>query len=176
MKVKQFLFAGSLAAATLFGACNKDNNDSEDVNAQDQTFIKAASMSNRAEIELGNLAAIRAGDNAVKMYGQRMVSEHTTAQKDLKDITDDIDLKINLNDSLGAPHTALRQRLMGLSGRGFDSVYMNSQVASHRMTLANFQAQINGGMNNKVKGYANTYLPGIQMHLAMADTMAIRLR
>lgn len=106
-----------------------------------------------------------------------MVNDHTTAQTQLLQTINDINMEgASTNDSLGAAHVALRQRLMGLSGRGFDSVYMNSQVMMHQLSIAQFQAEANGGASASLRNYASSKLPSLQMHLNMADSIVRRVR
>jgi putative membrane protein len=172
MKLKTLLFGCVLATA--FVACDKD--EDEEVNEQDRTFVRMASISNRAEIELGNLALSKAADASVRNFAQMMVTDHTTAQAQLRQTIDDIDMQnASINDSLGTTHVALRQRLMGLSGRGFDSVYMNSQVMMHMQSIALFQAEANGGASTSLRNYANSKLPNLQTHYNMADSIARRV-
>jgi putative membrane protein len=172
MKLRNLLL-GCMAATALV-ACDKDND--EDVNDQDRMFVQMASMSNRAEVELGNLALSRASDASVRNFAQMMVNDHTMAQSELLDVVDDIDMEnANVNEPMDAQHIALRQRLMGLSGRGFDSVYMNSQVMMHLQSITLFQAEANGGASPSLRNYAGSKIPNLQMHYNMADTIARRV-
>ena len=176
MKLNSLLLAGSLSALVFFTACEKDEKAEADVNEQDRTFAVQASQSNRAEIELGNLALAQASNDSVKYYAQLMVTEHTQAQNELKEVADDMDLNVNLDQPLGAEFTAIQQSLAGLSGAAFDSIYMKSQVVSHQTTLANFQTEINSGGSANVKAYANKYLPHIQTHLDMANRIHTQVK
>ena len=172
MKMKNVWLAGLLATGLVFTACDKDKENDETANAQDRTFALQASQSNRSEIQLSQMALTQAADNGIKAYAQAMVDHHTMAETELKDIADDIDLDVNLNDTLAPDQVALRNRLMGLAGAGFDSVYINGQVMSHQKTLTIFDAQLSGGMNAKLRQYATEKRPVIAMHLQMADSLA----
>jgi putative membrane protein len=171
MKLKNVWLAGTFAAALAFTACEKNENE-ETANAQDRTFVLQASQSNRSEIELSQMALTHGADSSVKAYAQTMVDHHTMAENDLKDVADDIDLDVNLTDTLTPDQVALRNRLMGLNGMAFDTAYINGQVMSHQKTLTIFDAQLSGGMNAKVRQYATDKRPAIQMHLTMADSLA----
>ena len=175
MKLNKFFAGTALSALLLLTACDK-NNDEENVNAQDTNFVMQASMSNRAEIELGNLALTRAANDSVKYFAQLMITEHTNAQTDLRDVVDDLDINIDLEQPLTADMMAARNMLAALNGRAFDSVYMRSQVMSHQMTIANFQTELNAGGSDRVKAYANEYLPHVQMHYNMAVRLHARVR
>ena len=175
MKLNRLFLIGALSTVFIVSACDKDNDDDDETtNAQDQTFVMQAAMSNRAEVELGTLATTRAENASVKEFGQMMVTEHTTAQSELADIADDLDL--GLADSLDAENKALKETLSALSGAAFDVAYMNSQVAAHEKTLANFDAEISGGSNQQVKAYASKYRPHIRMHLDSATAVNDRIK
>ena len=173
MKLKRAHVAGIVATALLFAACKKDNNDTkEPVSAQDETFIVKASQSNRAEIDLGNLALQKATDSTVKMFAQMMVDDHTTAQNDLQTVVGNLNTTANLNDSLSADQVAMHTMLQGLSGTAFDSAYIQGQLLGHQQTLNDFDTELNGGQNARVKTYAATYRPKIQSHYTLADSIA----
>jgi putative membrane protein len=176
MKWKEMLVLGSLAALVLAGCDKDDEDEANKVNAQDQSFAVQASMSNRAEIELGTLAQTKASDASVKNFAQMMVAQHTTAQGELTSIAGSANLSVSLTDSLGATHKSLRDSLMARTGRAFDTIYIKSQVRAHQMSLVNFQSEENGGMNQDLKNYASKYRPAVQTHLTMADTISTRVR
>jgi putative membrane protein len=171
MNWKHVCLTGAIATSMLFAACDKDNDTDETLNAQDNTFLVKASQSNRSEIELSNLALTRSTDSGVLQYAQMMITDHTTAQNDLRDIADDVDADANLQDSLDAEQIAMRNMLSPLSGTSFDSAYIAGQILSHQKTLTLFDAQLSGGLNTRVKGYATTYRPAIQHHHHMADSL-----
>jgi putative membrane protein len=177
MKLKSMVLLGTLAATLLFAACNKDENDAEStVNAQDTTFVNQTSKSNRAEIALGTMALTKGSDTNVRKFAQMMIDEHTTAQKDLTDLADDIDLSVNFQDSLAPDQIAMRNTLLGLSGSSFDRSYMAGQILSHQNTLNIYNSEISGGLNQKVKQFATDKQPSIQSHLAMADSIYTLIR
>ena len=173
MKLKHVWMAGTLATAFIFTACekNEDNDASKDVNAQDETFIIKAAQSNQSEVELGTLALARGTDSLVKVFAQRMVDEHAAAQADLETVVDDVNTDIGITDTLDAEQVATSMLLQSLSGASFDSAYMDSQIKGHTKTLGIFDAEIAGGQNTQVKGYATGKRPGIQTHLALADSI-----
>jgi putative membrane protein len=53
----------------------------------------------------------------------------------------------------------------------FDTAYINSQVKDHQAAVNLFQSEISAGATQSVKDYASKYLPHIQMHLNMADSI-----
>jgi putative membrane protein len=165
---KVFLMGSTLAL--LLTACKKDDTEDKlNANAQDQSFVTSANMSNSAEIRLGQLALSRSSNAGVKTFAQLMVTEHSQAQTDLGSVATGIN--VNVKDSIDAQHQMLMSRLDTLNGLAFDTVYINSQIKDHQANVTLFQSEVSAGSNQSVKDYASKYLPHIQMHLNMADSI-----
>jgi putative membrane protein len=166
---RSFIVCTALSVSLL--ACTKDDNkNSNTLNDADKTFIMQVSLGNSAEVGAGALASTAGEDSLVKAFAAMMVTDHTTAQGDLKTLGTNVG--VDVKDSVDSQHTALLQTLQGLSGRAFDSTYIVNQIADHQKTVDDFQAELNAGSKTEVKDYANKYLPKIQMHLQQADSIA----
>lgn len=167
--MKNILKVGTLALSLFLVACDKEDDDTENVTAQDQSFMTQAAISNRSEIELGNLAVSMASDSAVRQFAQTMITEHTVAQDLLEDIADNLDFGFPNLDTAGS---AMKQMLSAYSGRQFDSVYIHTQVAAHQATVSVLQTQMSNGSNQQLRTYAAGLLPTVQMHQAKADSLS----
>lgn len=172
MKITSKYLLFCLAASIIFFACkkNNDNNNNETVSTQDRNFISQTALANSAEVQAGQLASTTSDTSIVKMFGQQMVTDHTTAQNDLKTLGNN--LNVAVPDSVDSMHSSLMDSLKTLTGRAFDSVYIMNQITDHQTTIAKFQDEINSGNKTDVINYANKYLPKLQMHLQMADSVA----
>lgn len=166
--MKKWTIAGSVCLMASLVACDKDD-DTNNVNDTDRNYVVMASISNNAEIMAGQLAAGKASNAAVKMFGQHMVDEHGPAQQDLRNRASAVGLSVA--DTVDAEHKALMARLSSLSGYSFDTAYINSQLKDHAKTVDLFNTEINGGNNQQLRSYAQQYLPHIQMHYAKADSI-----
>jgi putative membrane protein len=172
--MKKTLLAASMAIIVL-ASCKKDDNDNEnDMNSTDETFVTQVAIGNKAEVMAGQLAATKGTSAGVKAFGQMMVTEHTQAQTDLQAVYSG--LGRTMPDSVDLEHQALMTRLNSLTGFAFDTAYMNSQVKDHQKTLTIFQSEVSSGNNMNVQTYASTYLPHIQMHLQTADSLSKTLK
>jgi putative membrane protein len=171
MKISFKVLLFSLAASLILFACKKSkNNTSQTLTSQDQAFILQTSLGNTAEVQAGGLADSTSDTAMVRAFGLQMVTDHSTAQNDLKTLGNNVSFPVR--DSVDAIHAALMDTLRGLSGRMFDSVYIMNQIKDHQTTISNFQNEINQGNQTDVISYANKYLPKLQMHLQMADSIA----
>ncbi|OLY92398.1 putative membrane protein [Cnuella takakiae] len=173
--MKHFLTIGALSLGLLLTACEKADNDEDNVSAQDRNFVAEMTLSNRTEIALSNMALNMATNDSVRQFAQQMITEHTAADAQLADIADDLDIDLPA-DSLNAMGTTMRTTLMGLSGRAFDSAYITGQVPAHQASLAIAQTEINAGTSGQLRTFATDMAPKIQMHLAMADSISTRFR
>ena len=177
MKKRKLLFLASAFALTLT-ACDKDNDDDnnnnspETSNTQDVNFALQASFANQAEIASGNIAAQRATNAGVQSFAQRMVTEHTAGQAQLQTAANNARLSTNADTSSFA---AVRQQLLALSGRAFDSTYIAMQVTGHQATLTQLQAEVNGGSSPSLKAYATQQIPVVTEHLRVADSLRTHL-
>jgi putative membrane protein len=173
-RMKHLFTVGALAAALLFSACEKDDDD-DNVSAQDRSFVRQMALSNRTEIALGSLAAAKATNDSVRMYAQMMVMEHTTADSTLGLLAGSLGISVP-PDSLAAASEALRTAMMGLTGRDFDSAYIGSQIPGHQTALTIAQTETNAGTNAQLRSFAESMTPKIQQHLVLADTIANRFK
>jgi putative membrane protein len=173
MKIKAKNLLLAVGATFMFLSCHKNsdnNNAHETVTTQDRSFILQTALANTAEIQAGQLADSTSDSSVVKLFGQQMVTDHTTAQNDLKTLGTNVNVAVA--DSIDSMHGSLIDTLKTLSGRAFDSVYIMSQIKDHQTVISNFQQEINSGNKTDVISYANKYLPKLQMHLQMADSIA----
>jgi len=181
MTVKKSFYVCALLATSLI-ACKKDNDDnnnnnnSNQANDQDRTFVMNASMSNRAEVELGNMALQRAQNQDVRNYGQMMVTEHTQAQNELQTVATNAGLQTQMDAPLSQEMVNMRNTLLSLQGRAFDSAYSRHMVTAHQMSIQQFQAEVAGGQHIALKNYAQAKLPILQTHLQEAIALSNRFQ
>ncbi len=164
-----------MTAGLFMVGCDKDDNDdimdnSMVLNTTDRDFVTKAYMTNTAAIEAGQLA-IASDNDSIAAYGQMMVTDHSAAKNQLRTLADS--LTITVSDSLDAQNQALKAQLQSLTGRQFDSVYINSQATLSQNVIALINEHQTNGQHVRVKSYANGLLPTIQGHKTMADSLAV---
>src|SRR5579872_2657875 len=84
MSPMAYKFAIVLAAASLSSLAVAQTSSS--LSSADQKFIKEAAQGGMAEVELGQLAIQNASSEQVKKFGQRMVTDHSKANDQLKEL------------------------------------------------------------------------------------------
>lgn len=172
MKTNKWIFAILMAVSFAWAACDDDDDsvNKPDLNDTDETFVETAARSNMGEIELGQLAVTKATDSLVKAFAQEMVTEHTAAQNELKDLANDY-RGIDWPSSLTVSQDSTKESLNEATGHTFDTLYIRTQVKMHEDAVAAFQTASSNSTDSRVKAYATKYLPHIRMHLEKADSL-----
>jgi len=138
--------------------------------ADEREFINKAAQGGQMEVLAGKLAVQRALDPAVKDFGQKMASDHTAANAQLKKLAES--KLVNLPDSVSPEeHTALG-KLEGLTGADFDKAYSRMMVKDHETDISDFQKEIKKGQDADVKAFAEQTLPTLQHHLMLAKRLS----
>lgn len=177
MKCKQFsvtlLMAGLLFGAGAARAQTPDRTGSANRTKQergaspDHIFMTKAAEGGMAEVELGKLAKEKGSNDAIKNFGQHMVDDHSKANDEMKDLASK--KNVTLPSALNAKDQATKERLSKLSGEAFDRAYIRDMVADHRVDVAEFRHEANGGKDPDVKAWAAKTLPTLENHLKMAE-------
>ena len=89
------LFFGSLATAQMNTPENSTNKSTKSgVSAADRHFMDKAAQGGMAEVELGQLAEQNASSQEVKDFGKRMVTDHSKANDELKQLASKQDVTL----------------------------------------------------------------------------------
>jgi putative membrane protein len=163
--------AGLLAVSglpQLYGQMHKHPHGMANRMVADNSFATKAAQGGMAEVQLGNLAKARAHSQEVKDFGQRMVTDHTKVNDQLKQIA--AKTGMTLPTGLDAKDQATYDRLSKLSGVEFDRAYMRDMVSDHRGDVAEFRHESEHGANPDLKGFATATLPVLEEHLKLAES------
>jgi putative membrane protein len=133
----------------------------------DHTFVTKVAEGGMAEVKLGQLAADKATSEDVKKFGQRMVTDHSKANDELKALAQQ--KSITLPTDLNAKDKATYDRFSKLSGAEFDRAYMQHMLADHRTDVNEFKKESTSGKDPDVKAWAGKTLPTLEEHLKLAQ-------
>ena len=135
-----------------------------------ESFASQAAIIGKAEIELGQLAMKNTQDAQVRSYAERMVKDHSAADKKLKAIAAKENLQ--LPQSLDQEHEALKTKLQGLKGEDFDRAYVQAMAKGHDKAVALFEsASQQSQMPEDLKQFAASTLPTLEQHKDMAHSL-----
>ncbi len=142
---------------------------SQQINASARKFMRDVAEDGQTEVKLGEIAAQKSSNQAVKSFAQRMVTDHTKAGQELMNLaTTD---HVSLPTTLDSKHQAMVNKLSRLSGAAFDSAYAKMMVQDHKKAVALFQERSNNGRNTDLRMWAANTLPTLREHLQMAERM-----
>lgn len=137
--------------------------------AADRTYIRDVMETNKAEIQLGQLALDKSSNPLVRQFGQKMIDDHGRLNDEIKPLA--VQLHINSPQSLSPLHQALRKQLQGESGTSFDRDYIKAMVSGHRGAVAAFKKEASTGQDPAIKKFAAQAEPTIAGHLQMAENL-----
>jgi putative membrane protein len=140
-----------------------DNGTKKMMSSADTTFAMKAAQGGMAEVKLGQLAADKATNPDVKAFGQRMVTDHTKANDDLKSVAQQEGM--TLPTDVNAKQQAMYDKLSQMSGAAFDKAYVNDMLKDHEEDVKDFQKEANSGKDDQLKSFASRTLPVLQSHL-----------
>jgi putative membrane protein len=133
-------------------------------------FLTEAAVGGMAEVDLGRLASSKASNPDVKAFAEKMVSDHSKADDEVKDLA--ARKNITLPTDLDAKHKAEHDRLAALSGAAFDRAYVNSMLKDHRKDVAEFKQESTMNQDPDVKAWAAKTVPTLEDHLKQVQTLS----
>lgn len=134
-----------------------------------RAFALATASGGMMEVELGNLAQQRAASAKVKELGQRLASDHTKANNELKELV--AAKGVTLPVIMGDEHKATVDKLAQLSATAFDREYINTLVASHQKAITNFEDMAKSADDPEIKVWAAKTLPTLKEHLRSVEAL-----
>jgi putative membrane protein len=133
------------------------------VSQEDADWAVEAANGGMAEVEMGKLAQQKATNERLKNFGSMMVSDHSKAGDQLKQIA--TRKNITLPASLSDKEQKHLDELNKKSGKDFDKEYIDMMVDDHKKDVDKFKKGSNDLKDPDLKNFAAQTLPIIQMHL-----------
>jgi putative membrane protein len=155
------------------GAQDKASSAAATLAAGDKAFVKEAAIGGMAEVDLGTLAKEKASSPDVKQFGDRMVTDHSKANDELKQWAQQ--KNVTLPAELDAKHKATHERLAKLSGAAFDKAYMADMVEDHVKDVAAFKKASTAAKDPDLKAFVTKTLPTLEDHLKQARDVQAKL-
>ena len=137
--------------------------------SEDQTFAKEAASGGMTEVKLGQLAQQNGTSNAVKEFGQRMVTDHSRADQQLRQVA--TQGNVSIPTAMSKKDQATYESLSKLKGTAFDKAYAKDMVMDHENDISAFKKEASQGQNTDIKKFAAETLPTLEEHLKLAKQM-----
>jgi putative membrane protein len=139
----------------------------------DKKFVVEAASGGMMEVHLGQVAKTNAQSPEVKSFGERMVTDHSKANDELKALAQ---LKgLTLPADMEKKHKADIEKLSKVTGANFDRMYMEMMVKDHVKDVAQFRKESQKAKDPDLKAWAGKALPVLEQHLQLAKETAQKL-
>ncbi|MGQ0827828.1 MAG: DUF4142 domain-containing protein [Bacteroidota bacterium] len=176
MKTKMYLlmYAALFTTATIFAqadkkAAKKENEKKLEGSIEKESgFAVMAADAGMFEVQAGNLAKANATSEKVKELANHMVTDHTKANNELKQLASkkNITLPTVLSDKMQKMYDELSK----LAGSEFDKEYAKQMVSSHKKVIELFEKEADKGKDAELKSWAAEKLPTLKHHLSMSES------
>ena len=143
------------------------------MSAVDRGFMLEAASGGMAEVELGRLATQRAGSDAVRQFGQRMMTDHGAANQELVQLAQQ--RGVTLPAQPDAKYRAAIDRLATMTGPQFDQAYMAEMVRDHQDDAVVFEREVREGQDPALRAWASKVLATVREHQRLAGDIHSRI-
>jgi putative membrane protein len=155
---------GVWLASSAFAAAGQRETD------PDKIFAQKAAAGGMAEVQLGKMAVERATSPDVKQFGQRMVTDHEKANRELTALVEQKGLAVPTAPD--PKHQEEATKLATLQGATFDRAYLQQMVQDHEADVSLFRTQATEGQDPELKSFATKTLPTLEEHLKLVQDLA----
>jgi putative membrane protein len=128
----------------------------------DKKFLKKAYKGGMEEVENAKIAKDKAKNDATKEVADRMISDHSNANEDLKKIAEEENLDLS----------KVKAKPGQFSDTTFDKEYLTMLKKDHEKDIAEFEKEANDAGANEdsdVVAFAKKTLPTLKDHLKMVE-------
>lgn len=148
--------------------------EAKDISYQDRKFIEKAAVGGMAEVQMGQLAAQKGQNQAVRDFGNAMVNDHTAGNQRLMNLANT--LGVTPPADLDFMHRHMSKKLNKASEKDFDEKYIASQIKDHKKMIDLFEEESRDGKSSELKQFATELLPKLRNHLQMAEQIEAQIK
>ena len=140
----------------------------------EKEFIAQAGERGLAEVRQSEVAQQRAQNAEVKLFAQRMITDHGRGNLELQQLatTKGAALPTALNDE----HQAAVSHLQGLNGAEFDRMYMMHMADDHQKVVTQFENAERSVQDPDLKLWISKTLPVLREHLQHAQQLSAAMQ
>ncbi len=160
---KSVLLAGVLSGPQMLVRAAPAAVPQTQASQSDQMFLKQALGVNEEEVQLGRLAAERAGTPKVKAMGEKMVQNHTRLGKQLSDLAGK--LGVSGTAELSPDQRDTLARVRARSGADFDAAFKQTVDDGHVKELAMYRGELSLTGNPQLRALAETRVEALEKSL-----------
>jgi putative membrane protein len=163
MKTRSLSALTALLAGLAFLSAQAKDPDSV-LNSKDEGFVKSASQMGMAEVQLGMLGSKKAAREDVKALAEKMVTDHTAMNDELKGLAAAKKVMVSVVTDPGDTEN-LKDLENKTSGEDFDKAFLDQLEKDHKKSISAFEEASKDGKDGEVKAFAEKHLPHLRAHL-----------
>lgn len=138
-------------------------------NAGQQAFVKEAIQGDLAEVQLGQLAQEKAGNNQqLSQFGKMLVNDHSAHKQKAEALARN--LGVAPPTSPNAKQQQTYEQLSKLSGEQFAKKFATDAVADHQKDISHYSTEAKSS-NAQVAHFAQETIPVLKKHLQTAEAL-----
>jgi putative membrane protein len=135
--------------------------------SNDQKFIKDAIQGDLSEVKVGKLAQEKGQGDEVKQFGKMLEQDHSDHLQKAQQLADQHGVTAPTEPS--AEQQRIYQKLSGLSGNRFDTVFARNMIKDHEKDIAEYQKEANS--KSDLADFATQTVPVLKKHLQAAQAL-----
>jgi putative membrane protein len=144
-------------------------NSSSALSSTDQTFVSEAAAAGMMEVEAGKLAAEKGTTQAIKDFGQMMVTDHSAANSELQSLAATKNATVPSEMSESARNHV--NDMKNMTGKEFDDHFKQMMVSDHEKAVKLFEDASQNCNDPDLKTWATNTLPKLKGHLEKAKAL-----
>lgn len=139
---------------------------SNSISKSNKDVLQKLAAGGAAEVQASQLALTKTNNKEVKKFAQQMVTDHTKANSELRNLALNKDIELSFEPD--TKHKNLMSRLQKLSGKQFDKVYLNEVGhKDHRNTEKALESLIRQTQDSDIRAFAQRTLDVVKEHMSM---------
>jgi len=140
----------------------------------DASFIREAVQGGNMEVKMGQHAKDHAANADVKAYGERLVKDHTEANKKLTELAGqkglDLAKATDADDARKGGKMAMDWE--GKHGADFDKAFIKHAIKDHKKDIEKFEKASRSSEDSDLRSFAANTLPTLREHQMEAERIA----
>lgn len=137
---------------------------------EDVRFLEEGIKKSTIQIEVGELAAEKASDQAVRQLGSQVATDHEQIRQTLIELAQQRDIEVSAQASENAEGSAM-DRLQEESGEAFDRTFLDLQLGVGQQIVDLYQRQASHSTDTELASFAITTLVQLQQHFTTAQQL-----
>jgi len=166
--------AATKSGSSMSSSTAGDTKGNKQLDRGDRKFLETAALDGMKEVEAGRAVSGKASDPGVKAFADRMVKDHSDANKKLMDLAQTKGMTPPAEMRSGDRREI--DKMAKMDADKLNNAYMKDMVKDHKKDVKAFEKEAKGAKDPDVKRFAADTLPVLQEHLRMAQDTESKMK